>query len=167
MTTDEKTKHWDDMPPRKRDAFGAEYIFKRPVKWFPCWRDPECGTLQIQANHPGASDMSEFGGTTEPCYFPEDQGDKYKDDSSFWDVVPNYSTDASADYLILEKVLKLWGENRKWIFVQCLNSIWTERSLQNVQNLSAHSPILIQNMPHLLVKPGDYLKAAWMALNEE
>ena len=70
MTTDE-TKHWDEMSPRQKDAWGSEHVFARPVKWFPCWRDPESGTLQIQGNDADDPDMSGFGGTTEPCWFDE------------------------------------------------------------------------------------------------
>ncbi len=162
MITDEK-KHWDDMSPRARDAFGAEHIFGQSVKWFPCWRDPECGTIQIQGNDPDDLDMSGFGGTTEPCYFPEDQDDDVKDDPVYWEVVPNYSTDASADYLVLGRVVSTWGSGGKEIFFESLGRILVQRHFgKDMKSFDIPSICCIEYL-----KPGDYIHAAWLALNGE
>ena len=155
MTTDEITKHWDDMSPRERDAFGSEHIFTRPVKWLPCWRDPECGTLVIQGNDPDSPDMSGFSGTTEPCYFDERLSESFIDDSSYWDVVPNYSTDASADYLILEKVRETWNRHRQQLFANRLHEIAYGR-------FGCWDRCMEEGL--MMYEPGDYIHAAWLAL---
>ena len=162
MTTNKKTKHWDKLSNRERDAWGAEYIFKRPIKWFPCWRDPQCGTIMIQSNDPGDLDMSGFGGTTEPCYWSEEMDEEQYDDPIFWDVVPNYSTDASADYLILEKVASTWGPGGKGMFFESLGGILVQRHFGEDMNSDVPSIYFIEYL-----KPGDYLKSAWLSLTEE
>lgn len=154
MTTDEKTKHWEKLSNRERDAFGSEHIFARPVKWFPCWRDPECGTIQVQANGPDDPDMSVFSGTTEPCYCPEDMMHGY-DDPTYWEVIPNYSTDASADYLILEKVQNEWYRQKFQMFSYHLTQLAIDRSSSVSRG---------DDEVAALYSKGDYIHAAWLAL---
>lgn len=72
-------------------------------------------------------------------------------DGYFTNQIPNYSTDASADYLILEKVQETWNNASLIKFESMLEELLGSRGF--VQAMNYHK--------------GDYLKSAFMALNEE
>ena len=129
-------KHYDDMSSLERDAFGMEHIFKRPVKWL------------------------------DPFYFSEVGDESVQDDPHYWEVVPHYSTDASADYKILQKVRSTWSDARLVgdidSFDVCLREIWDKRNLNRKELIAS-----VGYQLHLLYEPGDFLHAVWQALNGE
>lgn len=136
---------YDDMTPRERDAWAAEHVFKLPVKWLPCWRDFECGELHVQGSGPAESD-----GTNEPCYFPSGREEMFLDKLTYWEVVPSYSTDASADYLVLKYVREAWDSSVLIKF---------EIHLEGLLATYGSAQAMNYRVSH-------YINAAWLALNE-
>jgi len=153
--------NWDEMSCRSKDAWAMQHVFKLPVKWFPCWRDPECGTLQVQSLDPDEPDMSGFGGTKEPCYWSEDRDESFRNDPVYWEVVPLYSTDAAADYEILNKVRETWSKERIWSFYQHLHDVWGMRVNCGMQAYPNGDELV------MLYEPGDYLKSCWLVLENK
>jgi len=156
----EATDQWQEMSPRQKDAFAQEFIFKRPVKWFPCWRDAEDGVWYVKSkdHDPKLDDGDEI---TEPCYWPEEQDDSYKDDPIYWEVVPNYSTDLSCDNKILKKVYKAWTGHKLDCFWMRLKELLGRRWQADHGNKAWTDILSLMQYYHA----GDYVHASWLTLN--
>ena len=140
MTTDEKTKHWDKMSCRPKDSWGAEHIMG--------WKRPEHHDTKAARKPSRGHSIYDF-------YW-------LSPDGNFTNQIPKYSTDASADYLILEKVASTWGPGGKGMFFESLGRILVQRHSGNDMNdMDEPSIDFIEYL-----KIGDYLKSAWLALTE-
>lgn len=150
------SKHYEEMSARERDAWAQEYIFKRSVRWFPCWRDD--GVWQIKAkDHP--PELDDGDEITEPCFWPEYEFDQPKDNLIYWDVVPSYSTDVSADYEILKKVHESWTGYKLDYFWVSLDALLGKRwQADNGDEAWPNSLSLLK-----YYRAGDNLHAAWLA----
>lgn len=154
------TKHWDEMTARERDAWAAENVMGLPMKWFHCWRDPECGSLVVDDPR---SPIGAFGAGNHPCYFSPSLDSGCFDDPTYWDPCENYSTDPAADYAVLVHVRENWGDHswgdRFCHFMDAMNTVW--------QNRRDTHPDFGDQEGWSCYLPGDYTHAAWLAMNEE
>lgn len=69
--------------------------------------------------------------------------------------VPHYTTDAAADYLVLQKVRETWDESKRHKWHDYLMALW--RSRWNDDYVS-HRDLILQ------YQPGDYSRAALKAM---
>lgn len=79
-------------------------------------------------------------------------------DDPLSNLVPHYSTDIAADYVVLEKVRADWGEERIAVFASCLRDVWDTRP-------SACRLICNGGDLPLAYRAGDYALAALASLD--
>ena len=102
----------DAMPAgRELDILVARLVFGLEVKNRTCRPDPECGGWYEVESLNDDDDPNDYtiGATNLPCYL----------DDEIWEVVPEYSTDISATWLMVEKLLETHGvsivaHNKTW-----------------------------------------------------
>ena len=124
---------WEDMEPRERDAWVAESV----MGWRPYW---ETAPLEgeIWMLPPGKSHAVES------------------------EIAPPFTTDASADYLVLQKVREMWAcpaakRNERsllYMFAEHLHEIQYARKDGCMGN----------EITPVFYEPGDYSHAAYLAL---
>ena len=147
-------KHYDDMSPRERDAWGAEHVMGYVVyKGY----DVYDGVIDKKSPYRMLCSPEYFAKWTQK-FGPSDEG--ISDDVNLITFrMSNYSTDASADYEILKKVRETWEVIFQNAFAENLHtSILAIRKTKHPRGLSRNDL--------LFYEPGDYLHAAWMALND-
>lgn len=131
------TAKWEEMQPRERDAWIAENVMG--YVWFRFERrdGSRRATLMTETSKRQCEQISLDGCkvVAGPCEEVDASG------------APNYTTNASDDYLVLEKVRETWNIVRITEFESRLFELQRHRSL-----------------PSISYQPGDYSHAAFLAL---
>lgn len=134
---------WDEMEPRERDAWVAENVMG--YVWFR-FRRGDGSTHEIL--------MQEFGKRQCEALKMHTTVESGPCDDSDTSGAPQYTTDASADYLVLKRVRDTWDEKMLWNFGQRFHGITGIRAVTDSQ----------QGVFAVMYEPGDYSHAAYLAL---
>ena len=132
---------WDTADARARDAWIAMHIM--------VLANVQDGRLKYWFT------PTDSGYTPRPEKPREHEGDKpakvYLNVHQQWVEVPHFTTDAAADYLVLERVRE-WGRSQQESFYWSLINTWIECAFDE--------------WPAMGYRPGDYSHAAYLALQE-
>lgn len=154
---------WDEMTERERDAWVAEHVMSQRV------------IGETYVSHDGTSvNPTREDWNLRPVYVWNEETAKLHESDEFFDrswsvvnghwigallPVPDYTADASSDYLVLCTVREEWGTVRIEQFAHGLYRVWTDRDPQQHEVKSK-----IVWLPY---QPGDYSHAAYLALEAE
>lgn len=127
-------EHWDAMTPRERDAWVAEHVMG--------WRDVDDGKFMAKWKGYDEDTGKVLWDQTDHSGIPSEGGCR--------DFLPNCSTDASADYLVLKKVRETWGNDKKIKFEMNLESQFHRTGCCQAMNYQS----------------GDYSYAAYLTLTQ-
>lgn len=112
--------------------------------------EPEAGReldMQVAERVMGWTPVENYGTRTG---FWDPDGEYGAGDRVCWeDEIPPYSTDAAADYTVLQHVRATWDEVTRRRFHRRLNQTWLERQVEEAESF-----------PPLAYEPGDYARAA-------
>ena len=138
---------WDTADARARDGWIAEHVIRL--------EDVQDGRLRYWFT------PTNSGYTPDNCKprAPEDMPDKVYFDGRVWKRVPDFTTDAAADYLVLERVRETWKTIRVCEVRDHVKAIWDKRAWEDRER---------GGVPWgcCQYRTGDWSHAAYLALQE-